>query len=68
MSAKFIKYKDTNAQRGSDLYKALEDKDPIKAEAVHALASIEFKKHWDVKYNHLLNWSIGNGTTPQQPI
>lgn len=66
--AKFIKYKDTQAQRGSALYEALEAGDAKKAETLFREADAKFKEHWDPKYNYLLNYKIGeqNDQHPSQ--
>jgi len=64
---KFIKYKNTLAQRGSALYEALQNGDAKKAEILYQESEVKFKAHWDPKYNHLLNYKIGEDNDQSSP-
>ena len=44
--ADVIRYKDVVVSKGSDLYKALEDKKPLEAARIYWECEVEFQKYW----------------------
>ena len=41
-----LRYKDVVVSKGSDLYKALEDKKPLEAARIYWECEVEFQKYW----------------------